>query len=381
MARRAVWQRHSRQQPPVVLEYGEFYSSLGKDDQKEPMVSDFMLALKDLANEDVSLTHELLVRLSGPTRSECTAYYSTFERISDQRRREAMERMVSYAEESFQLDYADIFRHYLADRDAVVRRHAIEGLWEDDRPDLVKPLLERLSSDSDTAVRVAAAMSLGKFVYLSECEELDEECTVLLRQGLERAIHDSQEDIEVIRRSIEAISFITDDEIRRIIDRAYAHDNSLMRLSAVVAMGRSADRFWTETVLAELESRSPAMRCEAARASGELQLRRAVPTLVRLVEDFDGDVCSMAIWALGQIGGKLARSALEVCAQSDDEETCLSAQEALEEADFADGAMDLMLFDPEDVEVVEMDAADDEDDLEDVEDDSEEWPDDFIELG
>ena len=92
------------------------------------------------------------------------------------------------------------------------------------------------------------------------------------------------------RRAVESISYINDDPVRRIIDRAYSDSDPHMRESAVFAMGRSADIIWADTVLAELQSKSPAMRYEAARATGELQLKRAVPALTKMAEEDDPDL-------------------------------------------------------------------------------------------
>jgi len=51
----------------------------------------------------------------------------------------------------------------------------------------------------------------------------------------------------------------------------------------------------------------------------------------------------MAIWALGRIGGNVAREALEVCLDHDYEVLALAAEAALEELNiFADG---MMLYD------------------------------------
>jgi len=116
-----------------------------------------------------------------------------------------------------------------------------------------------------------------------------------------------------------------------------------MRESAVFAMGRNADPVWTETVLAEMLSESPSMRYEAARAAGEMQLRRAVTRLIALVQDPDTEVNQMAVWALGQIGGKRARATLEKLVDGDNEALSAAASEALDDLGFAERPLDLMV--------------------------------------
>jgi HEAT repeat protein len=354
------------------------------------MISDFELALRELADRTKSLSNRLLANLSSPTRAESDAFAAYMRQTDAERRREILARMVQMSEANFSLDYVILFRACLNDPDAIVRRHAIEGLWEDETLSLVEPLIRLLASDPDVDVRAAAAASLGRFVFLGECEELDERRTARIRNALESAIDNAAEDPQVVRRAVEAIAYINDNRVRRIIDRAYASEDNSMRESAVFAMGRSADLFWADTVLSELSADSAAMRYEAARACGELQLKSAVGPLIKLGADPDREVQSMAAWALGQIGGKRARAALESWAASDDEALSQVANEAIQELEFSNQPLDLLVYNPDDSEVaqIELDEEDEEEDEsfdEDDEDDDafekdEEWTDDVLKL-
>ncbi len=226
-------------------------------------------------------------------------------------------------------------------------------------------------------------MSLGRFVFLAECDELDTPRMAKIRQALERAIEDPQEDSEVIRRAIESISYINDERVRGIIDRAYEQGDSRMRESAVFAMGRSADLIWSETVLEELQDTSAAMRYEAARACGELQLKRAVGPLIRLVQDPDREIQGMAIWSLGQIGGERARMALERFAESDDALLSTAALEALDELEFAVRPMDLLVHEADETgytefEIMDEEGSDELGELAHLDDEDGEWADDAL---
>ncbi len=86
------------------------------------------------------------------------------------------------------------------------------------------------------------------------------------------------------------------------------------------------------------------MRFEAARASGELEYKVAVPRLIELLEDVDREVQSAAITSLGQIGGKNAREALIALIEGDDEIAREVAQDALDELEFASGSQ-MLLYD------------------------------------
>ena len=347
------------------------------------MVSGFELALGELCDEGKLLSGQLLARLSGLSRAERDAFVQCWQGLNVERRREAIAKMVELAEESFEIDFMVLFRSCLEDADSVVRQHAIEGLWEDETANLVEPLLRLFSTDPDAGVRAAAAMSLGRFVFLAECDELDAPRMAKIRQALERAIEDPQEDPEVIRRAIESIAYINDERVRGIIDRAYEQGDSRMRESAVFAMGRSADLIWSETVLEELQDTSAAMRYEAVRACGELQLKRAVGPLIRLVQDPDREIQGLAIWSLGQIGGERARIALGRFAESDDELLSTAALEALDELEFAVRPMDLLVYEVDETgytefEIMDEEGSDELGELAHLDDEDGEWADDVL---
>lgn len=350
------------------------------------MASDFELALNEIGDEQRMLTHPVLAGLSAPTRAQLRQFADVYAGLSVARRRDLLMQMAECAAENFELTFDELFRYALTDADSLVRRYAVEGLWEYDRADLILPLLRLMNQDPDVAVRAVAASSLGRFLFMVECEELEAHQGALIRAGLEAVIEDPAEEVEVQRRAVESIAFINDGIVRRIIDRAYAHDDAGMRQSALFAMGRNADRFWTETVLAELNAETPGMRAEAARAAGEMNLRRAVEPLIQMVEDADREVQQAAVWALGQIGGKRARGVLERYVESEDEDLAAMADEALQEIEFGAGAMYMMVHDPsEETDVDDHIEDDDEPEDLDEQDDDEAadeaaWREDFLAL-
>ena len=83
--------------------------------------------------------------------------------------------MVEQAEADIQLNFHAILRSCMEDAEAEVRRLAVEGLWEDERPTLVHPLLGLLRDDVEPDVRAVAATSLGRFVLLGALGEIDRE--------------------------------------------------------------------------------------------------------------------------------------------------------------------------------------------------------------
>ena len=360
-------------------------------------MSEVLSALNEIKEAGQPITQEQLERISGPSRSEGRLFAERLAQLPDTRRLEIVSTLAHHAQEDFALTFDEIFRACLDDESPQVRRQAVEALWEDERVDLAPRLVELVQEDPSPEVRAAAASSLGRFVFMAECDELPKARGQQVREALERVIRSEHEPVEVRRRAVESIAFINDNTVRQIIDRAYGDEQIEMRTSAVFAMARSADRFWADTVEAELHSDLPAMRLEAVRACGEIAVNSAIPTLVRMIsEDRDEDVRIMAVWALGQIGGNRARRALEQLLEGESLVLAEAAQEALDEMDFLHESLDLMVLDLSNQEILEESVEDSEaseyrrefhryvdedEDQEEPDDDDEDWPDEFLEIG
>jgi HEAT repeat protein len=252
-------------------------------------------------------------------------------------RRQMIARLVELAEADFEVNFGLIFRLGLEDEDAQVRTAAVEGLWEDEDVGLVSSLAACLRKDADAAVRAAAATSLGRFVLLGELGKIHPDPYTQAYETLLTACQDVEEHIEVRRRALESLAYTSNEVVASLIHEAYAAPEEKVRISAVFAMGRSADHCWADQVRQELFQPNPELRYEAARACGELQLRQAVPELEELAEDADPEVQEAALWALGQIGGDKARQILERHCLSDDEATRTAAEAALDELSFLHG--------------------------------------------
>jgi len=291
-----------------------------------------------------TLSSQILYGLSGPSAAEVRLFKQRWPSVPLDRRREIMGVLVNSAEANFELDFNALFRVTLLDEDGEVRTLSIEGLWEDEGITLIAPLVRILRHDSVTSARAAAASSLGRFVLMAELEELDERHAKLVRGALLEAI-ENREVLDVRRRAVESIAYWGEECVREAIAAAYRDTEESMRISAVFSMGRSVDPIWSEIVQHELENANPAMRYEAARACGELEVKDAVPKLINLVSDPDREVQFAAIAALGQIGGQSARRVLQRCLHSSDEVVSLAAEDALAELELGQQPLDLLFLD------------------------------------
>lgn len=304
----------------------------------------FKRFLEGLGASEAPLSMSNLYILSGMTKREMEAFRGAWPRLPVERRRTILRALVQITEASFEADFNSIFRFCLKDEDEEARAQAVEGLWEDESVSIMRSLIGLLQGDSSFLVRARAAAGLGRFVLLAELDELDGELGMEVGEALLRTINNPQEALEVRRRAVEAISFSGEEGVREIIEAAYQDQTQRMRVSAVFAMGRSVDLYWGETLLQELKNPDPEMRHEAARACGEVELKEAVPTLARLIDDADREIQGTAIWALGRIGGRGARRVLRACCESDDEIVAEAAEEALSELEFAEGIFEIPIY-------------------------------------
>jgi len=300
--------------------------------------------LQQLADASQPLSVAKLYVLSNLERADLARVQAAWPTLLDERRRATIRHLVDIAETNFEVNFGPMFRLALNDPHAEVREAAIDGLWEDQDPALIRVLLNILQHDPAEQVRAAGAGALGQFVYWDEIEQVPHAKVEPALKALRQVIAAPGEPLEVRRRAVEALGFSSADDVPGLIRDAYAAPEELMRISAVFAMGNSADEQWIDTVISELEGQSPTMRYEAARSAGELEARTAVGALARLLDDPDREVQEMAIWALGQIGGKRARSLLTDLMASDDADLAEAASEALEELEWMHGERDLPLF-------------------------------------
>jgi HEAT repeat protein len=325
-----------------------------------------------LCGGDAALSRLDLYALSGASRSESRSFAQQWPDIPLEVRRKAMNTLAEGAEANFEMDFNALFRCALTDADDVVRFHAIEGLWECEEQSLIEPLavllrgsdIDGSGASSSVKVRAAAALSLARFALKAELGKLPDYRAQRVRNALLDAVNDPIEEADVRRRAVEGIAYLGIDEVRGIIDAAYGDSDLRMRASAVFAMGRSADPFWAQTILMELDAAEDEIRYEAARAAGEMQLPKAVPSLIVLLQDPDLEIQESAIWALGQIGGAKAKAALERCAEACDD----SLQPAIEEA-----LAEVALGNTESFVLFELGSDDDDDEDEKLGSDEDGW--------
>jgi HEAT repeat protein len=301
-----------------------------------------------LLDSDQPLPPRTLYLFSSLAADDLAALRAAWPRVDATRRCNLVEDLDEIAEANIEVDFESVFLLGLGDPSAPVRAAAIKSLWESEAPGLMARFIGFMEHDPAEEVRAAAAMALGRYVYLGELEEMPAPEARRVEAAL-LAVIGSQETLEVRRRALEAIAYSSQPVVGSLIDAAYASPDERMRVSAVFAMGRSADQErWTQPVLADLESVSPEIRFEAVRAAGELELEDAVPALTRMTQDGDLQVREAAIWSLGQVGGQAARKALRRSLREAPSDERDFIRDALDNLEFSDEIHALPMFDFED---------------------------------
>lgn len=308
-----------------------------------PAEISFSAILNALLDPETEITQQHLFRLSDLEGESKREFEKCWPQVSLARRLALLEEMERLAEDNHLLSYEIPCRLSLADADPQVRFLAVRGLLPYDPVDLLKQLITMLRDDPDENVRAVCAANLGRFIYLGELDEVSAENKKHTVDCLLNTARNEASE-QVRQRALESLGFISSSEIHRLIKAAYQTGQADWLTSALFAMGRSYDSRWIPDVIAMLNHPMPAVRFEATRAAGELEIKDAVERLTELLEDTSYDIRMAAAWSLSKIGGEGIKEILEELLDH-------AADDA--ESDFFQEALDNLLFN-EDMELFDL---------------------------
>lgn len=240
------------------------------------------------------------------------------------------------SEAMFELNFRGIASLCLEDASSLVRAASIDLLWIDESAETMRALMHLAASDDDAAVRARALEHLGRFILLGEYGDVPADLAAEA-QSLVYGIHcDLEEAVEIRRRSLEALANSSHPKVSSLIETAYADGNHELRIGAIYAMGRTCSANWRDRLLDELESADGECVYEAIRACGQIPLKEAARRVGEFMLSDDQEIQMIAIWSLGEIGG---RQAFEILSSLDeivtDDDTRAAIDEALDKAGFS----------------------------------------------
>ncbi len=253
----------------------------------------------------------LLYRLTDLTPEELDSFCGAWVQMDDDKRKIIVRHLADISEENFEVDFSDVFAFCLSDNSSAVRVASLDGLWDSDRTALLDPIVELMLNDSDDQVRTLAAATLGHYVLMSEWQQIPGNEVKRVISALLDVLNDPMTEKSVRRAALESIGAAAHPKVSQHIEEAYDSGDLKLQLSAMFAMGRSADSRWLDIVIDEMSSPITDMRIEAARAAGMIGNTEAISELSNLALDEDFEVRQAAIAALGEVGGPGASGILE----------------------------------------------------------------------
>ena len=296
----------------------------------------FQRVLDALLDSESTFPPRYLYQFSDLEPKEVAELAKIWDQVPGWRRLALMEDIEELGLNDLLLSFEALGRFALKDSDGKIRLLALRILGEYESADLATTYLQMLESDSEMEVRAAAATALGRFVYDGETEAIPEKLYQRILDRLLSVVNGA--DAELVRRmALESLGFSCHEQVPSLIDTAFHSDSIDWVASALFAMGRSANEHWAPQVLSMLESKMPAVRQEAARAAGELEIRQALSRLYELLDDPDEETRLASIWSLSQIGGNGVREALELLySESEDDDEQAYLEKALDNLEYTE---------------------------------------------
>jgi HEAT repeat protein len=319
------------------------------------LTASFQTVLDSLLAPGRDFPRRYLAHFSDISPLELQILLDVWSRVKLDRKLSLLEGLESLAGVDTLVNFDDLACAILDDPEASVRVKAIRLLDREacDDVKLIPVYLDLLKNDPDAGVRAEAANALSLFVNLGELEEIAEEAYREVHAALLESAR-GEEEAKIRRRAVESLGYSSNPEVVELIESAFEHEGVDWKVSALTAMGRSADERWEDRILRSLLDDNQKIRKAAVQSAGMLSLKSARLPLLRMFEEEESDeVISAAIWSLSQIGGEDVQTYLEALLdQTEDEDLIEFLEEALDNLGFTEdlNRFELMSFDPDELE-------------------------------
>lgn len=244
-------------------------------------------------------------------------------------------------------DYGSTFVQFLDHKDPTVRAAAVQGLWYSADPGLIDRMIDIAEHDPNAPVRAAAVSTLGVYIYTGEAADYDGDMGPLTDMLIEDELSpadfervkvfllgvyaDNERSLDERRFAVEALGFLSDLEVVNLVEEIFNRPEREMKISALLAMGRSGLLRWIDVLAQEIYNPDHDVQLEAIRAAGHLGAPELGPDLLRMTFSDDREIMLEAIEALAQSGWDEAFERLDELSMHADQEIAEIATEALDE--------------------------------------------------
>lgn len=303
----------------------------------KPSLEDLAASLQDEAlSRQAVVPSTVVYGLSDLTTEELLTIEPIWNQLPAVAKHRVLRALNEASESMFELNFREMALLCLEDASSIVRAASIDMLWIDESEETMRALMKMAESDPDAAVRARALEHLGRFILLGEYGDVSDNLADQA-QSLAYGIHsDPAEPVEIRRRSLEALANSSHPKVSSLIETAYADGNHELKIGAIYAMGRTCSPMWRAQLLDELESADGECVYEAIRACGQIQLKDATRRVGEFTLSEDQEIQMIAIWSLGEIGGRQAFEILSSLEETvTDDDTRAVIDEALDTASFS----------------------------------------------
>ncbi len=310
-----------------------------------------------LLDSDSIPAHHFFEQFSDMTDESWDAFHPIWKAASLDRKLEFFEGLEETAAGDTLISFECLGMHLLHEPEALIRKAAIELLWESEDYTLANELFIIARKDPELTVQTAAIRALGTFVFLGELDKFSAKKKEAIETYLLDVLHSDNPDFKK-QRALESLGYSSRDELTGLIQQALDRNDQDWLLAALCAMGRSADDQWEPQILEALDHADVDIQLEAIRAAGELELDSAVDFLVELIEEtdeIDYELFTTTVWALSQIGGPRAIELINALLENtENEEEMAFLESALDNLEIKQGmdSLDFIDFDPSEAKFI-----------------------------
>ena len=241
--------------------------------------------------------------------------------VSSRRRVLTAEGCLHLLRSSKTLQFKVFFCYLLTDPDFRIRVLAAKGLGSDVYFEVLPYLELAATQDESDAVRLAAVQALGQFFRVGEERFWVDKSQSQTRKILSQLISDPDQSLVLQCAALESIGYSPGALFEPKLLDAYRSELEELRVSALVAMGRSGYRHWENRILEACNDQSGTVRTAAVKAGGMLGIEDLGDICLYIIElETDSQLRIAAIEALGRLGGPTAYEGLMLAAESEDQE-------------------------------------------------------------